>query len=722
MTETGLSLGTPGYMSPEQATGDRLLDARSDVYSLGCLLYEMLVGEPPHTGPTVQAVIAAVVTKTPERVTARRATVPAHIDAAVHQALAKLPADRFSSAEAFARALADPGFSVAQPAATAAMAVPRMGGNRTVLLLGALSTVLAFLAGWGWLRPRPTPPVNRFSVLLPPKEELQPVGAGGGGRLAISPNGRRLVYVGPGGGETRLWLRELDQLHATPISGTEGGASPFFSPDGRQLGFIKSGRTVRILSLEGGPPLTLTDSANSTAGDWGSDGYVYFETTAGLGRIRATGGAVEPVFALSEKDREIGAEWPIVLPHATGLVFRLRHAGQAPTDFDIVGMKLPAGKPQALMRGIYARYSPSGHLLVVTADGKLLAVPFDPAKLAVTGPPIALVEGLRSNPFAVDLALSTNGTLAYTSGGSAPLLRAFWVTREGVGTPVDSTWDPQGTINSLALSPNGEALAVGLARDGKEDIWVKQLPRGPFSRITFGDTAHVRPSWSSDGRSVVFITDRSGTAGGGLPAMKRADGTGAAQLLLSSPYNFGQTFESRDGRWLVLRRVITEPGNGDILAVRTGDTALVPLLTTGAREISPSLSPDGRWLAYASNESGTSEIYVRPFPDVASARWQISLTGGTEPLWAHSGRELFYLNGRGEMVTAEVKPGPVFQIGQQRVLFSAAPYLNVGAYQSYNVSPDDRRFVMEREGGLAQGSELILAENWFEELKARGRK
>jgi Tol biopolymer transport system component len=291
-----------------------------------------------------------------------------------------------------------------------------------------------------------------------------------------------------------------------------------------------------------------------------------------------------------------------------------------------------------------------------------------------------------------------------------------------VGTPVDSTWDPQGTINSLALSPNGEALAVGLARDGKEDIWVKQLPRGPFSRITFGDTAHVRPSWSSDGRSVVFITDRSGTAGGGLPAMKRADGTGAAQLLLSSPYNFGQTFESRDGRWLVLRRVITEPGNGDILAVRTGDTALVPLLTTGAREISPSLSPDGRWLAYASNESGTSEIYVRPFPDVASARWQISLTGGTEPLWAHSGRELFYLNGRGEMVTAEVKPGPVFQIGQQRVLFSAAPYLNVGAYQSYNVSPDDRRFVMEREGGLAQGSELILAENWFEELKARGRK
>ena len=433
-----------------------------------------------------------------------------------------------------------------------------------------------------------------------------------------------------------------------------------------------------------------------------------------------TGGPVEPVYKFSAQRHDIGAEWPNVLPGGRGLIFRLRRAGQAPAEFDIMGMKLPGGEARALIRGIYARYAASGHLLVVTAEGKLLAVPFDPVEVALKGSPVALLEGVRSGPFEVNLALSASGTLVYASGGSSGLTRAYWVNRDGTASPVDSAWDPQGTINSAALSQDGKTLAVGLLRGAAQDIWVKQLPAGPFSRITFGDSAHFRASWSADGRSLLYITDRG--TGGGLPYMTRADGTGPARALVSSPFNFVHVIESRDGRWLLLRRSVNEPGNGDIFGVKTGDTALVPLLTGPAREANPALSPDGRWLAYESDESGTSEVYVRPFPDVASGRWQVSLSGGSAPRWAHSGRELFYVNGRQEMVSTEVRPGPTFAVGEPRVLFPANSYNLIPSYPLYDVAPDDRRFLMVR-GVAAEGeTELILTENWFEELRARVRR
>jgi serine/threonine-protein kinase len=719
MTETGMSLGTPSYMSPEQAMGEREITARSDVYALGAVLYEMLAGDPPFTGSTAQAVVARVVTESPRPLLPQRHTIPPQVEAAVLTALEKLPADRFASAGAFAKALTDHGVPVARAAATIAAAPPagRLGGNRALILLGGLAALLAIVAAWGWLRPKPRAPVNRFSLFFRTAEAPQ-LGAARG-NVAISADGGRLAYVGPAEGGTRLWLREHDQLRPSPIPGTEGAASPFFSPDGRQLAFLLNGSTVRILSLAGGPPLTLTDSVNSSGGDWGPDGYIYIEVDSGLARIRATGGVLEPIFKMSAERREIGSEWPYVLPGARGLLFRLRHAGQAPGEFDIMAMKLPKGEPHALMHGVYARYASSGHLLVVTADGKLLAVPFDVGKLALTGPPVALMEGVRTGPFEMDLAISVTGTLVYASGGSAASERAFWVNRDGSASIIDSTWDPQGTLNSVALSSNGKALAVGLVRGASQDIWIKQLPTGPFSRITFGDSVHDRVSWSADGRSVLYL---AGAGGGGLPSTARADGTGAPQLLFSSSYNFGQALQSRDGRWLVLRRVINERGNGDIFGVKLGDTTLVPLLTTPAREVSPALSPDGRWLAYSSSESGTAEIYVRPFPEVASARWQVSTSGGSEPLWAYSGRELFYLTGRREMVSVEIRTSPDFVVDQQRVLFPAASYSSGGVFPLYDVTPDDRRFVMVRGVTAAGESELILAENWLEELEARVRK
>jgi serine/threonine-protein kinase len=727
MTETGMSLGTPHYMSPEQAMGEREITARSDVYALGAVLYEMLTGEPPFTGSTAQAVVARVLTENPRPLVTQRHTIPRHVEAAVLTALEKLPADRFTTATEFAEALKDKSYTsaVSVPATAAPGAPGRVEpGRRYVLLVATLGAALAVAVGaalWGWLRPQPTPLLTQFSLALRRNQALQAPVPSGGARIALSPDGRAMVYSGPADGGNRLWVRPLDQLDATPIAGTENGSSPFFSPDGKRVGFIKEGTAVRIASLAGAPTVTLTDKANSTSGDWGDDGYIYFEVDSGVARMRASGGEIEPVYVIKPDKKEVATEWVHVLPGSAGVIFRLRHVGQGPGDFEIMASPLPRGEARSLVRGVYAMYAPTGHLLVVTADGKLIAIPFDPKKLELTGAPIALLEGVgvRNGGFNIDLSLAANGTLAYTTGGTLGSRRAVWVSREGGVSPTDPAWDPQGVIEAASLSPDGKAVAVGLSREGRRDIWVKQLPEGPFSRITFGDTSSVRPAWSPDSREVLYVSDRSGS-GVGPAYAHRADGTGAARLLFASPMlDVGQILASRDGRWLVLRTVPVGAGGPDIAGLQSGDTTLVPLVASPAAEFYPALSTDGRWLAYTSNESGAPELYVRPFPQTAAAKWQVSTAGGREPAWGRSGRELFYLNGRNEMVVAEVQTGQTFSVGKQRTLFPASDFARPGPVPSFSVSPDDKRFLMIREGEASQQSELIVAENWLEGLRSK---
>jgi serine/threonine-protein kinase len=726
MTETGMSLGTPHYMSPEQAMGEREITARSDVYALGAVLYEMLTGDPPFTGSTAQAIVARVVTESPRPLHAQRHTIPPHIEAAVLTALEKLPADRFASAAEFAQALAarGTGGSMARTTATAARtaapaARPRLDPVK-IGLFAALA-VAAGLAGWGWLRSGPAPAVNRFSLYLTPDEALLGV-TGSGTRLAISPDGLRLVYVGPGPNNGRLWVRDHDKLGSTPISGTDGAGSPFFSPDGRSVGFILSGTRLRTVPLDGGPTQSLSDSVNATAADWGSDGYIYVECDSGIGRVRATGGPLELVYRVAPHN-QAGAEWPVVLPGAKGMVFRTRLANQATSDFNIVGMTLPNGQPHVLTRGILARYSPTGHLLVLTADGKLVGMPFDAGKVAVTGPPVGLLEGIgiEVGGFSANVALSNTGTLIYTTGAAARARRPAWVTREGLEIGIDSTWEPQGTIGAAAISPDGRSLAVDLTQNGNSSIWIKQLPVGPFSRLTFGDTSNLRPTWTPDGRSLIYVGNVS--APGGVVMRRRADGTGSAEVLIHSPFMWAQALPSPDGRWILARRSVQEAGNGDIFGVRAGDSALVPLVTGPATEALPAVSPDGRWLAYATTESGTVQVYVRPFPDVSSARWQVSTGDGRDPRWSHSGRELFYVSpSTGKLMSVAVKPGATFAFDQPRALFSTVPYVPGGSVPAYDVGPDDKRFLFLRETAPNQRSELIMVQNWSRELKERSRK
>jgi serine/threonine-protein kinase len=729
MTETGMSLGTPHYMSPEQAMGEREITARSDVYALGVVLYEMLTGDPPFTGSTAQAIVARVLTEPPRPILPQRHTIPPEVEGAILIALEKLPADRFASAAEFADALKGRGTGPTRLSASAAAAAPaasRRTGFDPVKLGLAAALALALLAGgWGWLRPAPAPSVDRFSLYLPPTQALAPVNVSGN-RIAISPDGQRMVYVGPAQSGVQLWLREHDQLEATPVPGTGAAGSPFFSPDGSQIGFLIQGTRLRTVALGGGPTVSLSDSVNSSGGDWGPDGHIYIETDSGIARLPATGGSLELLYNMLAH-QEAGAEFPVVLPGAKGLLFRTRRSNQAIGDFQIVAMPLPKPgekpvQPHVLTRGVYARYSPTGHLLVVTGEGKLVAFPFDPGKLAITGAPVSLLEGIgiEIGGFSTTLQLSNTGTLVYTTGAAARPRQAVWVSREGLETPVDSSWEPPGTITYASLSPDGTTLAADIILNGNNALWIKQLPSGPASRVTFGDTLNLRPTWSADGRSLVYIGNAG--ANGGQVMRRRADGTGAAQLLVKSPFAFAQASETRDGKWVLARRSFAEAGSGDIYGIRAGDSTLTPLVTGPAAEIEPTVSPDGRWLAYASNESGQPEVYVRPFPDAGSARWQVSVAGGRDPMWSHSSKELFYWSANNKMMTVGIRPGATFGFEQPRALFATGAYVPGGAMPTYDVSPDDKRFVMLRETSANERSEFIVVENWTSELRARTKR
>ena len=335
--------------------------------------------------------------------------------------------------------------------------------------------------------------------------------------------------------------------------------------------------------------------------------------------------------------------------------------------------------------------------------------------MELSGPPVALYDGLASNPFAAGVALSDAGTLVYQTASRASSRELVWVSRTGLATLVDSTWKPDGTVGAMALSPNGHSIALDLSRGGKGDIWVKQLPAGPFSRITFGDTTFARPAWNHDGSQLIYLGDRGDALG--IPFSKRADGVGSATRLSSATLGFGAVSQSPDGQWLVLMRLDSD--SPDIMGLHAGDTTFVPLVATPASETGPQLSPDGKWLAYASDESGTFEIYVRPFPSVASARWQISTSGGTSPLWAHSGKELFFHTKQGDVASVPVSTTSGFSVGTPRVLFSAKPFRFSPQTLTYNISPDDKQFLMMRETATGEAGQLIVSEHWLDDIESR---
>ena len=739
LTADGFRLGTPQYMSPEQAVGDRAIDARSDVYSLGCVLYEMLTGEPPFTGATAQVVIDKVKNERPVPPSSVRETVSPPVEAAVLKALAKLPADRFQSAAEFAAALAEPDVasvvlaaSVADAAAGAVHADTTRStaaSHRTrYIALVTLVTALAVALGYVMLRGGSPRPVSRLRMALPAG---QGISSADSPRFTLSPDGSALAYVGPGPRGRQLWIKKRDQLSSVALAGTDNAEQPVFSPDGRRIAFYVRGAnsaTVMVVPLDGGAPITLATSEQigpsevSSAGfraiglAWGSDGYIYTDGEGGLGvrRIRESGGTVEHAAVRDSLNGLVW--WPDPLPNGKGVLVTLGRWNARASQYKIAVTDPVEGTTRILVSGTFARYAASGYLLYVTADGALMAAPFDAGNAMLTGPAVKLVDGIDISDFgAADLAISREGMLAYVQGTGGPGSTPVWVTRDGTAMLVDSAdrrWRSDFGYG-VAISPDGSRLAYASTGDkGIREVWVRQLPRGPLTRVT-SDRGGTRPAWR-DNNVLLFTFRPSGDAVMDVWT-ERADGSAPATPLINPGLTIQEFSTVPSTPWVALR-VMRRDGKSDLMAIRPGvDKAPVPLLTTPFEERVPVLSPNGRFLAYVSNESGRQEIYVRPFPNVQAGRWQVSAAGGTAPLWSRNGAELFYLS-EGNMMATSVRTAPTFAVAEQRALFSVSEYSGAPS-RAYDEAPDGRFIMFRRGSGPVQ--DLVVVENFFAELKRR---
>jgi len=753
MTETGLSLGTPHYMSPEQATADKHITNRSDIYSLGSVLYEMLTGEPPHTGSSAQAIILKIVSEEVRPVSALRKSVPPHVAAAVAKAVEKLPADRFDSAKAFAEALHNPGFapSVAIAGTTGAPKAPLR--QFAVPALTAWAVAAAALAAWGWSRPSRTMPVARYSTTLGASGALD--GIRFRTEAALSPDGASLVFRNPLTGPGQLYIKRRDEVSAQPLAGTEGGSGPFFSPDGAWIAFVADGQLRRVPST-GGASIKLADSIHPlyNQGVWLEDGSIFYYDvlTRTLRRLRS-GEATSQVIASPASLGGRYPSWPTALPDARGILFTAHLTNcVGPVScrpFRVYVYDARRDTIRALFDdAIGAWHVPTGHVLYLTSSGTLMAVPWDNAALVPRGRPVPILDGIQAPGFMV----SAEGTAWYLLGrpefapGPVPNAAVVWVDRSGHVEPVDPSWQVNTGGNyaaadssvdaswGLALSPDGRRIATTLLTNLGTDIWIKQLPTGPVSRLTLYSGADQAPAWTPDGRAITFLSDRPVPPDTMRHANRfglweqAADGTGEPRLLWRTDA-VTDGFRSPDGRWIVLGATGSagRSGVGDILAAQLGvDSAARRMVATAYDETGAALSPDSRWLAYVSNEQGENEVFVRPFPDVNGGKWQMSSGGGSAPVWAHNGRELFYVGG-GSMKVVTIHPGPPFSAEPPRVLFAIPDRVRVGSPVggTFAITPDDQRFLMVRDHSweeMAGTPAMVVVENFFDELRAKMKK
>ncbi len=718
MTETGLSLGTPHYMSPEQATGERDLTGRSDVYSLASVLYEMLTGDPPHVGSSAQQIIMKIVTEEAAPVTKLRKSVPPNVAAAVAKALEKLPADRFESAKAFAEALVNPAYGIGLQGAGTAPGSSRQRPARWAMAAAAAVAVLAGAVGGVMLGRRGLvrPLVSRQRIELwqqPP--EADAVGRG----LAISPDGNVIVFRDSVGGSWQLWSKERDRLEATVLTGTTGARAPVFSPDGQWVAFVADGKLKKVPRL-GGSAVIIADSANEAlpAIAWLDNGTIAFNNAAyGLVLVGEDGGAVRRLIGTDSLKGGVVTATPF--PGGTAVLLGLCGAGCSTSRVAALDVRGAAAPKELADDALKAWAAPGGAVVFIRRDGGVFVGAFDGDRLAFTGAPVPVLDGVQVDARGADMALGRNGTLIYETGAPQGAVQPVWVSRQGTVSPVDSGWSfsPGGRGSFApgpALSPDGRRVAVSVQSGSSEDIWIKELGGGrQFTRLTFGAGLKFRPAWTADGRSVVYII-RPPDGETSLIASRLADGRGG-EVTLFKTRNLSEVQPARDTARLIVR---TGSVHRAIQLYTLGADSLVPLLADpNYNDMGPALSPDGRWLAYTSDETGRSEVYVRPFPKVRDGRWPVSANGGSEPKWSHSGRELFYRAADGGFIATELKPGPTFASATQERLFDASEFQSSSKHHAYAVAPGDDRFLFFRQ--QSGSASLVMVEHWFEELKAR---
>jgi serine/threonine-protein kinase len=721
MTETGLSLGTPHYMSPEQATAEKDLTYRSDIYSLACVLYEMLTGNPPHVGSTAQQIIAQIVADDARPVTELRKSVPPNVAAAVGQALEKLPADRFESVREFAAALRAPAFRVLQ----APGSMESRTWNRAAMGFAALSVLLGVAFAWSMMRPAPTGPMARFALQKPPR-------MGQGNLVDILPDGSGAVMTYPAeSGEMGLWLHRWTDGSVLSLEDDLDVTAdyPTVSPDAVWVAYHDH-PALKVTSLSGGSTRTLVDGESGLMLRWDEDGYIYFNANdfgGPIRRVHVSGGSVEDVTVL--RDGDGGHGWFHLLPGGETGLFTVM--GSPPR---IEAIDLRTGERTTVTEGGRSYYTETGHLVFGAADGRVLAAPFDVRNLRLEAAPEAVVSEVRRVDDVPQYWLASDGSLLYLRGESLVLRRAqlVWVDRSGRNTPLDPDWSITPGSTSLvrySVSPDGRSVVYRDAASPGGDIWVKEVDTGVLSRVTFGESREATPAWSADGDSVYFASDRR--TGGVLDLwIKAADGVGAARLVAESGRDIVEIEPSRAGEWVLFRvDEGQESDTRDIFGIRPGiDTVAVPLLADpDVHENSASISPDGRWVVYAEGGTTEQQVFVRPFPDTERGRWQIPLdvdeaVGWTR--WSHSGDEIFLMSGDSAYV-ARVETEPTFRVLEVEGLFEWPQGFGFVGNWTHNglwdVHPDDQRFLMAW-WEPARPADLILVQNFLDAIGRRARE
>ena len=729
ITETGLSLGTPHYMSPEQATGDRDVDPRSDVYALGCVLYEMLAGQPPFSASTAQAVLVKILTADAPSITSERRTVPPNVGAALAQALEKLPADRFTSAAEFAAVLGDSSFTYEARARTSSVTTPsgpivpvvtakpwhRDGRFVASVLVGAFMTALA---AWGWLKRAPQLPVTLTSIDIGDRAfRVQ-------GEILVSPDGSRFVLSGLVAPEPLYW-RNADEAEFRPIPGTEDAFYTSFSPDGESLVFSTlNGASVRRVALSGGAPQTLTELPVNVAGGlhWGDDGNVVFSHGGGRGlyRIPDTGGDPESLL-----DPNTPVRNPRLLPGGRAVIFT------DPNTLSTLILDLETDSVRVVRAGaIDAVYAATGHLLYADVSGTLWAAAFDARRTEIVGEPVTLLDGVSTSAFSARFAVSDNGTLVYSSGA-----------RSAVGSSARNSQrlaivDLEGNEEVLVLSerhfgdlkwsPDGRSIVYESVPEGESDahIYTYDVELGATPRQLTFEGNNIRPLYSPDGTRVVFSSLREGTDAGDL-FVKRLNDDTPAELLITLPgYQWPTQWPSE-----TLVVFVTGPPPADlwILDLSNPDSPRAEAyLEQEAHIVDIVVSPDGALAAYLSNETGTPEIYVRSFPEPGE-RTPVSEGGADSPVWSPDGNTLYYWNlfvgNPAALVAArlQLQPSPV--VLSRDTLFSGRRYYR----QATDLHPDGNRMIvghLNPTGGSAGDSDseterFIVVVNWFKELLER---
>jgi len=718
ITQTGMSLGTPSYMSPEQAAGDKQIDARTDIYSLGALLYEMLTGDPPHTGNTAQAIMARVLTEKPRSVRATRASVPPHVEAVIERALEKLPADRFSSAQEFADVLNG---KVIRPSAGRIGSGAQLGdtsvlgslrslvGTRAFGFIAAAAAVGAVLAVGGLLMgDRATQRQTvRFQVELPADERVVDPG---GIVFAAAPAGDRFAYLATrAGGARRLYLRGVGDLRGKEVPGSEEASNPFFSPDGKWIGFISRGQLKKV-SVAGGAPVSVSEVGGGVYGvTWMSNDQMVVSTGSQLLLVPAAGGPARMAAKVDTSRDEVAQRWPLALSDGEHVLYgSFPNAGIVGATIAVASMK--TGETRTLgLAGTCPVAVIDGILIYSSAAGALLAIPFDEGARRVAGSPVAVVDEIVVGPGggAAKAGASKSGSLIYLKG--RPPTRIIVADAKGSFRPLMSDSSDFGFPR---YSPDGKRVALSQMTSNRTDVWIYTIASGTLQRLTTEGTLNDRPEWTRDGKRLLFRSNRSSRDRRMSIWWQPVDGSGAAELLFSSPgSDVNEGVITPDGRTLIARVTDSRGAQSVRAHPLTRDTDSKMLLS-GSDGLGARVSPDGGWLAYASDASGGLQVYVTPLTG-PQARYQVSADGGFSPVWSPDGGQLMYARGQ-QIIAATLTLTPSFGVVDRKTLFDGSFDFNA-SHASFDISPDGNEFLLPRTQSDAP---LIVVYDWRDELAA----